>query len=130
MDQCNASRNNDYVYLDDVTISGCIPTESLAAPEQTSLKLATTTIVLPEQLRLFPNPVNDELNINFELPNKADVQMVIMNLQGKKMAYVPFIQVQGRVETTVAVRSYPAGIYIVHLITPSGRLSEKFVVFK
>ncbi|MEZ5042663.1 MAG: M12 family metallo-peptidase [Saprospiraceae bacterium] len=128
--QCDASSNTDYVYLDDVTISGCMPTESLASPEQASLKLATTTLVLPEQLRLFPNPVNDELNINFELPNKADVQMVIMDLQGKKMEQVPFIQVQGRIETTVAVRSYPAGIYIVHLITPSGRLSEKFVVFK
>ncbi len=35
---------------------------------------------------------------------------------------------QGQLETTVDVNRYPAGIYIMHMMTPEGRITKKFVV--
>ncbi len=130
--RCDASANSDYIYIDDVEISGCQSSGALVAPNTPAgeLKIAKQAIVAPNQLSLFPNPVQDQLTVRFNITATEDVILQVTDLQGRTMSQEQFRAVQGRLETTVDVYSYPAGIYFMHMMTPSGKITKKFMVNK
>lgn len=129
--RCDASGNSDYIYIDDVEISACLSSGALVAserPNTPAFKAAKETFVIPNQLQLFPNPVQDQLTVKFNITQTADVILQVTDLQGRTMGQEQFRAAQGQLETTVDVNSYPAGIYIMHMMTPAGRITKKFVV--
>jgi len=130
--RCDASANSDYIYIDDVVISGCQSSGALVEPEQPAgeLKIAKEAFVPTNQLQLFPNPVQDQLTVRFNITSTEDVILQVTDLQGRTMSQEQFRGAQGQLETTVDVNRYPAGIYIMHMMTPTGRITKKFVVNK
>lgn len=130
--RCDASANSDYIYIDDVVISGCQSSGALVEPEQPAgeLKIAKEAFVPTNQLQLFPNPVQDQLTVRFNITATEDVVLQVTDLQGRTMSQEQFRGAQGQLETTVDVNRYPAGIYIMHMMTPTGRITKKFVVNK
>lgn len=81
------------------------------------------------QMNVFPNPVSNELNIQFQIPeSKRSVQLIIMDLNGRTVQQrslagdIPNQQIQ------VDVSQLSNGFYFVHLITDETRLSKKFIV--
>jgi hypothetical protein len=128
--RCDASTNSDEVYLDDISISGCAIGSALASPADISTPKEVLENVGAQQLTLFPNPVNSELLISFDLSVENDVTIAITNLQGKVMGQQFIDGAQGGNRTQLDVSRYPAGIYVLKLSTKAGSITEKFVVVK
>ena len=81
--RCDASGNSDWIYIDDVEISGCGP--STAAPIQNSSSDFNFSSTFEdedkdEEIILYPNPVIETLNIS-NLP--ADARVQIFNFGGQ-----------------------------------------------
>ncbi len=81
--RCDASGNSDWIYIDDVEISGCGP--STAAPIQNSSSDFNFSSTVEdededEEIILYPNPVVETLNIS-NLP--ADARVQIFNFGGQ-----------------------------------------------
>lgn len=141
--RCDASGNNDQVYIDNVEISGCFDLEAFEAAQQLESKAAKEALALPSilevekdetlapvstNLQLFPNPVADELSVRFGLENATDVTLIVTDLQGRRISLERVLNAKGTMEQKIAVERYPAGIYLLHLITPEGKQTKKFVV--
>jgi hypothetical protein len=94
---------------------------------------------LPEEYALhqnYPNPFNPSTTIRFDLPEAADVTLVIYDMLGREVVRL----VRGRVEAgyqqivwngrTVSGREVPSGIYIARMITAKYHKSMKMVLLK
>ena len=73
-------------------------------------------------LNVYPNPVGNELYV--DIPEDSGM-LVITDMTGE-IYYTHKHPVQGIMHVR-EVNSYPAGIYIVHLMTGEKRLVRKFV---
>lgn len=71
-----------------------------------------------DEVSLYPNPANDEINITY--PKEAGVRMIaVYNLVGKQInAYRP----TGVSGAKLNLENMPAGIYLVRLIDVSGKV--------
>jgi hypothetical protein len=130
---CDASTNSDYVYLDNVSISGCANGANLVAPSipQTAETFEESkATVEPQQLTIFPNPVQELLSVRFELPSIMNASLLITDVQGQKIRQIAVKGSEGKIEQRIDVQNYPEGIYLIHLLTPKGRLTEKFIIVK
>lgn len=128
--RCDASHNTDWVYIDNVEISGCYSVSGLVIPETRGNAYEIAEEEISPTLQLFPNPVKDELTISFMLSSSVDVQLFVTDFHGKRIRQEQFKGLQGLVDTKIDVNRYPAGIYFVHLLTPQGHVTRKFVVSK
>lgn len=72
------------------------------------------------QVKLYPNPTNDVLNISLSVPFE---QVEIMNLIGQTLAVLPV----NDLHFTLDVNSYNAGVYFVRLKGANGVVTKKFV---
>ena len=71
-------------------------------------------------IRLYPNPVKDNLTI--ESPTNANQKLEIINLLGQTM-YTYYIYSKA----TIDVSSFPKGVYLIKINTPNGVVVKKFV---
>lgn len=144
--RCDASRNNDFVYFDDVVITGLLssnfhanteriivneenPNSSGLEPISYDLSLQNDINAISD-LRLFPNPANDNLNLDFTLNRATEVIMSVTDFSGRLLIKQEFEREAGFHTINQNVGELPAGSYFVQLITNQGKLSEKFVVIK
>lgn len=106
--------------------------ESPAAVESESKEIPTAFAL--EQN--YPNPFNPATTIRFDLPEAAEVQLVVYDLQGREVARLVderreagYHQVvwDGRAATG---REVPSGIYIARLTTPTYAKSIKLVLLR
>jgi len=71
------------------------------------------------QIKIFPNPVNDQLNI--ELPNNLNLNsMELLNIQGKR---VKTFENQSELD----VSDVQKGVYILRLETDQGTFNQKLI---
>ena len=127
---CDASTNSDYVYLDDIEITGCYLPQDLPATPSKEVLPAESAPVAVGEINVFPNPVRNLLNVKFELGYEADAQIVITDLQGRRIKQQEYFAAEGINQTTVDVGTYAEGIYVLHVITTKERRSKKFVLIK
>ena len=122
--ECDASTNSDWVYLDDIVITGCTTagTSGLVVSNESSLNLAPSAVTefsgTEENLKkkqfgelaevvVFPNPTRNEINIK-NLPADATIQLFDLNgrlLEDRKYA--------DRLDLT----RYSTGVYILSVRT-------------
>lgn len=130
--RCDASGNSDYIYIDDVDVSGCANgarmsgEELLAAPETTSEEPSLA------QVALFPNPTSDVLNVDFVFGQSFDaqVQVYVTDMTGKTMQQLQWTATNGKQRQTLDVSQFAPGIYMLHMISGEERVTQKFVVAK
>lgn len=70
------------------------------------------------QITLFPNPVNNELKINFYSQN--DFEIEIFNTIGK-------IEIKNRNQNTIDVSRLPSGFYFLNLKQGVSSYKQKFI---
>ncbi len=139
--RCDASSDSDWLFIDNVEISGCFNPSALVANPDLENKAAKEGAIpfvstdleseletAPTNLQLFPNPVADELLVRFTMQEMTDVTVLLTDLQGRTIGREQLLNAQGTIEQRIAVEQYPAGIYLLHLITPEGKQIQKFVV--
>ena len=86
---------------------------------------------LISQIKLFPNPSNDNTNITFNLNNSSDVSIQIFDLQGKlaKTIYNNTKLYVGEHNVTFNVSDLQLGTYIVLINTNSENKLVKFIKY-
>jgi hypothetical protein len=143
--RCDASGNSDYVYIDEVVITGCSTgsftnntnnlsvtntgTETIVSDPVTDSVNKTT--VFPQgisDLKLSPNPTDGQLNVSFTLNESSNVQMVITSLTGQ-VVMLQDVQVEnGAFKLEVDTTPFGKGVYFLSVITKDDRVARKFVV--
>ncbi len=134
--QCDASGNNDQIYIDQVIITGS-GNNLLRANNDRKITVADKrddvsvehdveeTLVEKASLNVYPNPATDL--VNFDLSNiPAGVkQIVIYNLQG---SLIEMVQPNGIIQAH-NVSDYKSGIYFVRILDQNNEmLVQRFVV--
>jgi len=78
-------------------------------------------------LKLFPNPVIDLLNIQFESANEENVLIQIMNVQGKILYQQRLTNQTGINNLSIPLESFQKGLYLCQLIHGNKLEINKFV---
>ncbi|MCB0584161.1 MAG: T9SS type A sorting domain-containing protein, partial [Phaeodactylibacter sp.] len=135
--RCDASGNSDYVYIDDVEILGCANGARQAAPaivnneqneEAAGQRKQAGQVAPPSYMKLFPNPVKEELNVIFHQQQTGQVRLMVTSLAGQQVYQEAFMADKGRQEATVDVSQLAPGIYLIHVLTEGEALVKRFVV--
>jgi hypothetical protein len=116
--QCDASGNNDQIFIDQVTITG---TTSAKGEVNQLVKLKT---VLPKEnidnnLKVYPNPVKGN-TLNIDLFETDKFTYTIKNMLGQ-------VVVKGVSEGKVDVSELNAGMYFIEVNDGDETLTKKFI---
>ena len=84
----------------------------------------------------YPNPFNPSTTLSFDLPEAADIRLVVYDLLGREVVRL----VEGRQEAGYRQvvwngrdrwgRALPSGMYIVRMMTPGYSRSIKLLLLK
>ena len=132
--RCDASGNSDWVYIDDVTISGCSSNfnnngNNMAinpndGTNNNGISLAGLT--LDNQMKIFPNPASDELTIAYNVATDVEVQINILDFTGRVLRTVNAIG--GTNQERLAIGDLQAGYYLVQLVAGKERMNERLMI--
>ena len=75
-------------------------------------------------LKVYPNPTNGFLYINFSTPAKERVRISLADVLGREVTVVSDQVVNGYVSATCNTSSLPKGLYIVSIQSPDGIVSS------
>ncbi|NNF83008.1 MAG: T9SS type A sorting domain-containing protein [Flavobacteriaceae bacterium] len=116
--QCDASGNNDQIYIDQVTITG---TNSAKGGEDSLVLVGSMTGFTDdlEDFKLYPVPVKGDV-LFAELPEHSIFDYVIKNLVGQ-------IVLKGQSEGTINVRSLKSGLYIIEVNDGDEVMTKRFI---
>lgn len=121
---CDASDNNDDVYIDNIRISASMtsgPNNYLVPLARPVNALADDAEEAVAELELYPNPVKDLLHVN--LANYQEADLFIYDVHGR----VVFSERMNENYSEIDVSRLSNGVYVVYIITPKGTLSGNFV---
>lgn len=76
---------------------------------------------------LYPNPVKNNIILNFSSERIMDLQMQIVNTEGKILLAKKIQITQGESKQTINAASFSSGNYFVKLISSEGEIALKFV---
>lgn len=129
--RCDASSNSDWVYIDDVIISGCTNGNRLS--DQYHINTTVDIDKQPEReipdLLLYPNPAENLLNVEFFSPAVNTVHIRITDLSGRLLETVESGAIAGSNKIRINTQNLSAGLYILHLYSRDLEVkSEKFVI--
>ena len=153
--RCDASGNSDWVYIDEVHISGCLGsnpntvlppenenddvvlaeeeaiTKTIVTPRESAEEVSTThTAPASLDITLFPNPIRDRSTLAFTLAKAADVQLLIVDLSGKVIHANTYTRDAGYQEIQIDAHNFVSGTYFAHIITTEQKATSKFVVVR
>ncbi|MEM1324054.1 MAG: S8 family serine peptidase [Bacteroidota bacterium] len=144
--RCDASGNSDWVYIDEVNISGCttaansqgplvVYTEPVAeTPAETTSDRNQPGVASPsvqlDNMKLFPNPVRDRLTVAFTLDADANMQLLLTDLNGQTIQLRQLQGVKGEQRLSVETGQLAPGFYFIHLMAGTQRYAKKFVVMR
>ena len=118
--QCDASANNDYIYIDQVTITG---TNSSRGEENNLVALETyrnTENVFEGDILLYPNPIkNGELNV--KLAGSLDASFEIVNMLGQTVLS------GNSIANPINVNKLQTGVYLIKVNDGEEVVTERFV---
>ncbi len=133
--RCDASGNSDWVYIDDVTISGCSngggnmvvnPNDDLNNNGNSQKFGMTMREELGSQMSLFPNPASNQLTVAYDVAVDVDVQIHILDFTGKVLQTVN--AVGGTHQERISISDLRPGYYMVYMMAGDERMNQKFVV--
>ncbi|MGH1337706.1 MAG: T9SS type A sorting domain-containing protein [Aureispira sp.] len=89
-------------------------------------ELGVNTINLANSFKVFPNPAQDQLSIQLDLPQTADVTVVLYNATGQVLQQLQRNGVN-KESLELDLSSYGAGLYLVALKTGEQVITKKVV---
>ena len=129
--QCDASANGDQVYIDAVTVTGTSGSARSAGNTITQLNGLRRSPGLDGfdleegNIALYPNPATVSATVRMELDEAVELNMTVLDLQGREVQKMKWDSVQGSFEHTIDVSKMDQGLYFVNIKTSEG---EKEVV--
>jgi hypothetical protein len=107
-----------YVYNDCDTVFTCQTWQSFLGVEENALE---------NMITLMPNPVSDNLKIQFA-GVEGDVTLEVMNIQGQVVYTERYMNVTGNENKSVDVSSLRKGMYIVKFMTSNDVATKQVIV--
>lgn len=78
--------------------------------------------------QIYPNPVNEITQVNYELANAGNVQVSIFDLRGKLVQTIELGHRQlGMNKDVITINSLATGTYIMQIVSGNQRLTQKFI---
>ena len=121
---CDASDNNDDIYIDNIKITGSMQ----ASPNNYIIPLTGPLSGFEEadtdedsQIKVYPNPAHDELNIFIE--NNKLAEFYIYNMQGIVIHH----EIMNDDHQVVGLENFNTGVYLVFIITQEDTFNTKFI---
>ncbi|HWY33500.1 MAG TPA: T9SS type A sorting domain-containing protein, partial [Nitrosopumilaceae archaeon] len=99
-------------------------------PDSLLITSTVDQVPLTTEIRLMPNPFNNEINVEFTLENSSDVGFEIYNLLGKQIAVIGKKRADtGYQHWTINSATYnlPEGVYLLK-ITVAGKVFSKRII--
>lgn len=88
--------------------------------------LGTNDLAQQIGLKLFPNPVNDQLSVAFETARPGSATLQVFDLIGRLVAVQPINLTTGTNRYDLNVANLPAGQYFLRLSLADGTVASKF----
>ncbi len=132
--RCDASANGDQVYIDDVVLSGCATTLAPVVPVlTTSNNILTETdkaiTFEVENINVYPNPARDIVNIAYNVTEAGDVNIRIINIEGKVITNQRLTHdTDGAYTYNLTTNEFQSGTYFVQFISTEGEINTKRLV--
>ncbi|WNJ17099.1 PKD domain-containing protein [Pontibacter sp. G13] len=82
------------------------------------------------QLKTYPNPTKDQLHIEFTQPTPAPVAWKLMDIRGAVLVSGMETAPQTDWKTSVNLAEIAAGVYLLEVSGPSGRMTRKVQIIK
>jgi len=138
--QCDASSNADAIYVDNVIVTATsgVVAKSFSANNIVSLGKEVgfdEELIEIEDTKFYPNPASSDstlLRAEFDIEDDTvDVQITIMNVQGRLINTIQFDNVQNEFfEQYIELSSLKSGLYFVNISTSKGFSETKKLVIK
>ena len=130
--RCDADKNNDKVYIDDVVLTGCTtvtpPTTPAPAPSTVTMRVieqnTPAEIMTLSDLEVYPNPANQVVNISFKAATEQQTQLSITTITGQVLHQADLEYTK----TSINVSNWAAGMYIVQLTNGQETISSKLII--
>lgn len=130
--RCDASADDDQVYIDDVIISGCEPSsfsgggvETVASEEAAQLRTSAAGLL---DFKAGPNPASDFYRVLFTAPSDMRLDYAIIDMSGTTLVQDSYDGQKGENQMDIDLQDLPDGVYLIYFKTVAGRVTEKLVL--
>ncbi|MFH1319988.1 MAG: T9SS type A sorting domain-containing protein [Bacteroidota bacterium] len=82
------------------------------------------------QLQVHPNPNTGEFTITFNIPEKQDILINVINIKGQLIYEENLSKYSGTYQKTIDVGTQAAGIYTLRLISDEGMINKKIIILE
>lgn len=76
---------------------------------------------------IYPNPVDDVLNVDIEMDKAELIEIAIYDLSGKQVEQLSFDAVSGINQLNIATSNLPTGMFLLEIITSNSVISKKLI---
>ena len=77
---------------------------------------------------LYPNPVDDKLNVRFNMKEAHSLVLDVFNISGQKVQERKIENCIGEVNQTIDVSNLPSGVYSLNISSGKDVISKRFIV--
>lgn len=113
------SNGGNNIYLDDINI--------YAGPPSETIVLGVEENSILEDLSLFPNPSEDEINVRFNIANSQSLELITTDITGKVIETRPINAVAGTNLIMMDVANFAQGVYFLNLRSSGLNKTLQFV---
>ncbi len=114
--RCDASGNNDHIYIDEVEIEGCQNSSSFVEHNPPAPLHNSNLSGYDNQLnsiKFYPNPFGDLLSMEFENTLDRDYHYTVYDVQGKQVLTGDLIS--GNKNFKLDMKDLPIGVYLIRV---------------
>ena len=130
--RCDASGNNDWVYVDLVTVTGTsgVVARGVHGPALSVVgeMAAPAMFTVENSLEAYPNPAAGETTLSIALTEAEAVTLTVYNLQGQAVYSRALNLPAGTTNHTLAVDTLEAGMYMVQVAGSESRQTLRLVI--
>lgn len=120
--RCDASGNSDWVYLDDVEITGCINANRAIAT------LTDIDIMGISVQKLYPNPASTFTLLDIISVEDQNIQISISDLSGKTIQSTSFSLTAGSNTIQIDISDLASNIYFITANSSTNTVTKKIVI--
>ena len=117
--RCDASGNQDHIYIDQVTITGITSGSKGKGDNLEAVGYLDSPELSELDIRVYPNPVKGDV-LNVELPNLETFTYRIVNILGKTIS-------SGKSQGKIDVSELDGGMYFIEVNDGDELITKKFI---
>ena len=121
--RCDASGNSDWVYIDDVEISGCNNGSQLRTDKNPPKEPVTKEIEDEKSIKVYPNPASRALYVDCRMYNGIKANISLFNVRGE---IVKTVNLDGDYDDpqVIDINNLSDGLYLLVMKDLSGNILE------